>query len=232
VKAPAFQFYPDQWLASQRVQMMTLEEEGAYIRLLGFCWKHGSIPADPEQAARLIGKGASATLATVVLSMFLPGDAGRLIHDRLEHERIKQAAWREKSAAGGRKSGAVRSKGGSRVVKPPYEPKGNIPSSVSGLQSPSPIATLTTDKTVGRTGAPDDEAWLLSLASDPAYQGMSVETEIAKCRRWCETNRKLASRRRIVNWLNRAERPIGGANGHTNRHQRPAPTAEDHAKGF
>ncbi len=135
MKAPAFQFYPDQWLSSQRVQMMTLEEEGAYIRLLGFCWQHGSIPADPEQAARLIGKGASTTLATVVLAMFVAGDPGRLVHDRLERERVKQAVWREKSAAGGRKSGEMR-KGGSRVVRPPYEPKGNIP---SPSPSPSPI---------------------------------------------------------------------------------------------
>jgi len=52
MKSPSFQFYPRDWLGSQRVQMMTLEEEGVYIRLLCFCWTHGSIPADPEMANR------------------------------------------------------------------------------------------------------------------------------------------------------------------------------------
>lgn len=121
MKSPAFQFYPNDWLGSQRVQMLTLEEEGAYMRLLCFCWQHGSIPSDPVQAARLIGKGGSTTLATVVLAMFQPSpEAGRLVHDRLEAERQKQAAWREKSAAGGRKSAENR-KGGSTTLQPPLE---------------------------------------------------------------------------------------------------------------
>lgn len=137
MKAPAFQFYATDWLGSQRVAMLTLEEEGAYIRLVASCWQHGSIPSDPEQAARLIGKGASTTLATNVLTMFKPStEPGRMIHDRLEHQRTEQEAWREKSAAGGRKSAEIRKgggKGGSTVVKPPYQPNGNTPT-----PSPSP----------------------------------------------------------------------------------------------
>ena len=66
MKAPEFQFYPADWLSSQRVALRCLEEEGAYIRLLSFCWQHGSIPNDPEKMAWLIGKGASTTLATTL----------------------------------------------------------------------------------------------------------------------------------------------------------------------
>jgi len=122
--------------------MMTLEEEGAYCRLLWSCWQHGSIPSDPELAARLVGKGCSATVARVVLPMFeVPCGEGRLTHDRLEREREKQAEWRKKSSEGGKKSAEMRSisKGGSRVVQAPYQPKGNIP--VSVLQSPIPVRT-------------------------------------------------------------------------------------------
>lgn len=86
---------------------MSLEEEGAYIRLLAFCWQHGSIPADPENIARLIGKGASTTLATTLATMFEPGGDG-LIHRRLEEEREKQKIWSEKSSAGGKKSAEAR----------------------------------------------------------------------------------------------------------------------------
>jgi uncharacterized protein YdaU (DUF1376 family) len=151
MKSPAFQFYPTDYLGSQRVQMMTLEEEGAYCRLLWSCWQHGSIPSDPELAARLVGKGCSTTVARVVLQMFeIACGEGRLTHDRLEMERAKQADWREKSSAGGRKSAAIRqskSKGGSRVVKPPYQPNGNIP---SPSPSPSPSPDSATD-TVSKT---------------------------------------------------------------------------------
>lgn len=120
MKSPAFQFYPTEYLGSQRVSLMTLEEEGAYIRLLSSCWVHGSIPSDPATIARLIGKGASTTLATTLATMFQPHplDPSRLIHDRLESERQKQAVWREKSREGGKKSAKLRenAKGGSTTV--------------------------------------------------------------------------------------------------------------------
>ena len=125
MKAPAFQFYAADYLASQRVTLLTLEEEGAYIRALLFCWQHGSIPADPEKLARLIGKGASTTLASTVATMFEERD-GVLVHPRLEEEREKHAEWRRKSAEGGRRSAEKRAersslKGGSTTLQPPLE---------------------------------------------------------------------------------------------------------------
>jgi uncharacterized protein YdaU (DUF1376 family) len=109
--------------------LLTLEEEGAYLRAVLSCWLHGSIPADPEKLARLIGKGASTTLATTVATMF-EADGDRLVHPRLEEERKKQAQWREKSAAGGRKGAETRRKAANAkqppsTVEPPL--KGSLP---------------------------------------------------------------------------------------------------------
>ena len=155
MKSPAFQFYPSDWLGSQRVALMTLEEEGAYIRALAFCWGQGGVPADPQKLAFLIGKGASTTVGTTVAAMFEPDPnrPGWLFSPRMEEVRAKQAEWREKSIEGGKKSGEARKlKGGSTTVgtkdepplnhgsttvQPPFEPKGNPP--VSCLLSPSPI---------------------------------------------------------------------------------------------
>ena len=97
-KSPAFQWYPKDILASARVQMMSLAEECAYRRLIDFCWIHGSIPADPNKAARLVGKGCSVEVAKVALEMFTVNadDESQLIHDRLEEERVKQAQNSEK----------------------------------------------------------------------------------------------------------------------------------------
>lgn len=83
---------------------MSLEEEGAYVRLLCYCWLHGSVPADPAMLSRLVGKQCSSQALTTVIGMFKQrGD--RLVHDRLETEREKQTAWREKSSLGGKRGG-------------------------------------------------------------------------------------------------------------------------------
>ena len=91
-KSPAFQWYPKDILASSRVQEMSLAEEGAYRRLLDYCWLNESVPADEKRCARIIGKGATPEMAKVVLEMFVPhpADETRMIHDRLEIEREKQ----------------------------------------------------------------------------------------------------------------------------------------------
>lgn len=106
-KAPAFQFYAAEYLADERVQLLTLEQEGAYIRLLAYCWREGSIPADLVKLSRLC-KGAQVDALAGVVELFIPGDEGRLLHKRLEDERIKQAEYRNKQAENGGKGGRPR----------------------------------------------------------------------------------------------------------------------------
>jgi uncharacterized protein YdaU (DUF1376 family) len=107
--SPCFQFYAAEYLADEDVALMTLEEEGAYIRALAYCWREGSIPSDDRRLSLLL-KGASTTILRVVRERFKqhPTNGDRLVHERLDQERTKQAAWREKSAKGGQKSGEIR----------------------------------------------------------------------------------------------------------------------------
>lgn len=53
-----------------------------------------------------------------------------------------------------------------------------------------------------------DEIWLEGLSQDPTYAGIDVKNEVGKCIHWCQQNNKQPSRKRIINWLNRAERPV------------------------
>lgn len=94
-KAPAFQFYPADWLADARVAAMTLEEEGAYIRLLCFCWREGSLPPEPSTLARLlkVSTDKMAELWSRIEPCFRTGDDGRLRQRRLDLERMKQRAF-------------------------------------------------------------------------------------------------------------------------------------------
>lgn len=229
-KPPAFQWYPKDYLASARVAEMTLQEEGAYRRALDYCWINGSVPADAKRLARMIGKGCSKTLAEKVQKMFFLDheDDSRMIHDRLGEELTKQESWRAKSAEGGRKSAEMRhlqreqkSVGLdllSRVVEPPFEPKGNTV--VCSLQSASSnkdigqnrngnaakpeVASLPTQRKKNLT----DEEFIRELKADPTYTGINVEIEAGKMRRWCQENQKEPTRRRFINWLGRADRTM------------------------
>ena len=174
MKSPAFQFYPADYASSQRVRLLTLEEEGAYINLLCSCWLHGSIPADPEMAARLVGKGCSTTLATTVLTMFVPScEPGRLVHDRLEAERSKQADWRAKSSAGGKKSAENR-KGASTTVQPPLP---NGINQKATLQSSS----MSSSSSSSTSSAPTHTAPVPVAAGDEALAAdCPFPTEVAR----------------------------------------------------
>ncbi len=116
-KSPAFQFYPQDYLSSSSVAEMSLEEEGAYIRLLCYCWTVGSIPADPERCARLAGKGCTIAISTVVQRAFngTSTDPQRLVHPRLEKEREKQLLHKQRASIAGKKSAVSRA--ASRDVK-------------------------------------------------------------------------------------------------------------------
>ena len=160
-RAPAFQFYPQDYLSSSRVAEMSLEEEGVYIRLLCYCWSTGSIPADPERCARLAGKGCSIETATNVQRAFSehPTDSERLVHDRLEFEREKQAKRRDQASEAGRKSGESRaaSRAGTnkntgrkkslngRSTDVQRKPNTSSSSSSSSSSSENTINTISTD---------------------------------------------------------------------------------------
>lgn len=51
--SPCFLWWPKDILADARVQTLTLEQEGAYRRLIDYCWIEGSIPSDPAELGML-----------------------------------------------------------------------------------------------------------------------------------------------------------------------------------
>lgn len=168
-KSPAFQWYPKDILSSERVQVMSLEEEGAYRRLLDYCWLGGSIPADPGKCARLIGKGATVEIATVALGMFIPdpNDPQRMIHDRLEIEREKQEknseARRSASEARWGKQGTVGKQADSKAntdsMQTESKPDANamqMESLSSAVSSSSASASANLQTAAARAEFPDD----------------------------------------------------------------------------
>jgi uncharacterized protein YdaU (DUF1376 family) len=47
--------YAGDWLADAQVRMLSLEERGAYMDLLCYQWREGSLPDDPVSLARMLG---------------------------------------------------------------------------------------------------------------------------------------------------------------------------------
>lgn len=128
-QSPAFQFYPNDFTGSGKVGTMTTEEVGMYVLLLCLDWNETGFEYDEKRLARWCRVSrAKFRRDWQAVSECFKERAGRLYNPRLEDERIKQAEWREKSRKGGVASAKARSKGGSTVVEPDPQPKGNTPS--------------------------------------------------------------------------------------------------------
>lgn len=112
MNSPAFQFYAAEFLADENVVLMSNQEVGCYIKLMAYCWREGSIPADIAKIARLCGEDSSA-MAKLWLSIkqcfvLANGSHDRLTHPRLEKEREKQSEFKKERAEAGKKGAAAR----------------------------------------------------------------------------------------------------------------------------
>ena len=97
-KAPAFQFYPADFIAD--TTDMTAEEVGGYIRLLCHQWTTGSIPNDNERLARIAGLMGVPSVCYCLTKFVLCAD-GMLRNSRLEQIRVDQQAFRAKKSEAG-----------------------------------------------------------------------------------------------------------------------------------
>ena len=154
-KSPAFQFYAAEFLADENVVMMSNQEVGCYIKLMAYCWREGSIPADTLKIGKLCGEDGSA-MAQLWLNIsccFSPASTSdRLIHRRLETEREKQEKYRAERSKSGKKGAKAKWNNelpidGSAITEPIAQPMATDGSSSSSSSSSS------TSKTKQKKGA-------------------------------------------------------------------------------
>jgi uncharacterized protein YdaU (DUF1376 family) len=110
---PAFQWYAKDWLSECITLGLSQEEKAAYADMMSVCWLEGTIPVDPARLARVLSltpKQAAETWEAVKSRFQVAGGLAR--HVKLEEQRARQVAWREKSSKGGKRSAESR-KGGS-----------------------------------------------------------------------------------------------------------------------
>ena len=140
MKAPAFQFYPKDFLASPDVQMMNAQEVGAYCLLLFNAWeatdRPGYLPNDERKLMRWarLSKEEWADSRDILLEKFPASACGQFRYNkRLVSEAEKQEVRRERLAANGAKGG--RPPKNQEETKP--EPSNNLQVSEQKLQVPT-----------------------------------------------------------------------------------------------
>ncbi len=110
MSVPYFQFYPADFEAD--TTHLSLEEDGAYNRLLRLCWMTPgcSIPDDPAWIARRLRVDAETyeRVVVVVLAEFFKRRRGRLYSPRLLAEFEKTLAVRNRRSQAGQKGGRPR----------------------------------------------------------------------------------------------------------------------------
>ncbi len=135
---PYFPFYPADWISSPRNMCLTLAQQGAYMRLLCFCWSSGdcSLPGDPERLRAL--STLDEHLFTDVQQMFVPHPTkkGFVTNSRLYQEWQKVQNVSEKRSQAGKKSGESRRTHVQHMLNKPrtkHEQTANISESDSSL---------------------------------------------------------------------------------------------------
>jgi uncharacterized protein YdaU (DUF1376 family) len=141
-KAPAFQFYADDFLAG--TMTMTNEERGAYISLLCLQWSKGCVT---ELDIQRICLGMPTHCQGICQSKFQLGDDGHYRNSRLEVERSKQKERSEKQ----RDIANLRWNKNAKAMPTHYQEDAeayarSIPESCSPSPSPSPIIKIQADK--------------------------------------------------------------------------------------
>ena len=222
---------------------LSVTEHGVYRLLMDHYYAtEKPIPADINSLCRIIRATSKPERQAVesVTTQFFTADGNHLKHKRIEAEIAEYEVIKLRNQNNGRLGG-----------RPPKANPNKTQSKPSGLflgnpdetlprtknQEPSPPAPQGEEDAPKRVQQPkqpppDDETWLKELESDNTYAGINVRGELGKMQRWCETNRKKPSRKRFVNWLNRAEKPflLPGMNGHKPKH--PAYTKESATAGL
>jgi len=189
-------------------------------------------------------------LAAMLRAGFLHSEGGvYLVHDWLEHQG-HISAFKKKGRDNAIKRWGVKLENPNKTTLPDDT---SIPASTATRYAPTELAELAELAERSKAlksppppppdnGAPllpkkkgrpkvtfgDDEsgdaAWFKELADDIAYRGIHIEVEFSKMKRWCAQKGKPPTRTRFINWLNRADRPIGCE--HRLETQPPAPAIE------
>ena len=124
---PYFPLYAANFLASRPYKLMSLQQRGLWISIYMECWVNGSLPADLNETAKLLGFPALEVEQSILqlLYSFVEEVDGQLISKELEEYRQGFLDKREKQRLGGIQGAAnKKAKQAARLLK--GKPEGSL----------------------------------------------------------------------------------------------------------
>jgi uncharacterized protein YdaU (DUF1376 family) len=229
--APAFQFYPKDFLSSSKVSRMSMTERGIYITLLSYAWLDGSLPSDLGDLAKIVGMRADRFeriwKAGPLQECFICRQT-RVYNERLEIERKKQQEFRRRQSDNGKLGGRPKVESGGLGLGSSglsqTKPKKSSASAICNLQSAISNKKKEKDSLEPHgdstpvvmnfpvVGNPEQVEWALHQsrvdAWRVAYPNLDIVSECRKAEVWTRANperRKTAKGMPafLVKWLNR-----------------------------
>lgn len=207
MNVPYIPFYTGDWKKDPQLSLCSPSTRGIWMDAL--CAMHDirahSISGTPDQLSRVCRCSASEMISAInELNQTKTADVSEVNGTyTITCRRIKKAI-----ALSEIRSASAKQKGSKTEAKHQHP-------------SDNAIGTGTSTEGVQRNGECEgkgdrprkpsdqsDEEWLIALKADKAFEGIDVDRELAKMRRWCQENNQRPSRRRFVNWLNRVDRGI------------------------
>lgn len=105
---PWFKFFASDWMSDVEIELMPLEAQGAFVRMLCFQWINGPLPDDPDLVARLcdIPRGRMDEIWSEVRPQFERTEGENLYDPDLETMRENIADTKESRSQAGKKGAA------------------------------------------------------------------------------------------------------------------------------
>lgn len=212
MKIPFFPFYASDWLGSRKVMLMTDAQRGIYITLMAHQWSDPScsIPTDRELLKKMLPGSRWKNVKYVLQECFivegLNGERARNERINVEHSKAIGKSLKAKWAVKCREELKKERTNDERTMNERSSPQNqnqiqnHIEEEAGQKPKRSPTKKLT------------DEEWILMLKANPAYKDLDVDMVRGKLEAWCVTKGKKPTRARLLNWLNREERPLTGGN--------------------
>jgi len=117
-KLPFMPFYGFDYETDERTTMLTDTEHGVYFRLLWQQWKEGSVPSDPDRAAKLIRSSDVTATAHIIRQFFVPiGDTTRVHNKKLDQIRTMKEIEHKAKSLGGKNSARKKKESAKSVDK-------------------------------------------------------------------------------------------------------------------
>jgi hypothetical protein len=220
MRLPHYPWYPDDYLSSPWVMACELIDEAIYRRLLDYQWKHPGcqLPDDMTYLRKLCKGARSARIEGVLKQNFtrFEVEKGKFYwrNERVYVEFCKVLRLSEDQSSKAKLRWNKEKKNAAamqRQCRPGNAPQNH---NQNQNQNKEEDGQKHQRRIEGKKAKPTDGEWLQMLKSNPAYKDLDIDIIHGKLVAWCANKGLHPTRARLLNWLNREERPLsGGSHG-------------------